>query len=123
MTIASAIPIQGTRPNEFPVSSAVEGPLAIDEALPGSEEVKIQEQPMEKVTGSPIFKDDLIPATAREGLFIDQPLPGLEEDVNMQDQSIVNGSTQSKYVPSAFYSQTRNNPISAPQRSRNSAQP
>ena len=75
---------------------------------------------MEGVTGSPVSKDDLIPATVKEGPLIDEPLPGLEEDVKMQEQSVVNELIQLKSVPSAFHSQTKNNLISAPQRSRNS---
>ena len=117
MAVSSTAPAQDIRPREC---SAVEGPPAIDESLPGLESVKLQEQPMEGVTGSPVSKDDSIPATVKEGPLIDEPLPGLEEDVKMQEQSVVNESIQLKSVPSAFHSQTKNNLISAPQRSRNS---
>jgi hypothetical protein len=107
------------RTKECPVDPAVERPLAIDEPLPGLEEVKMQEQPIKGTTSSPIPEDDLTPATMG-GLLIDEPLPGLEEDVKMQEQSVVNEPTQSKSVSSPFNSQTRNNLISVPQRSRNS---
>lgn len=90
---------------------------AIDESLPGLEEVRMQEQPIERTTISPISKDDLTLATTREEPIIAEPLPGLEEDVKMQEQSVVNVSTLSKSVSSPFYSQTRNNLISFPQRS------
>ena len=79
----------------------------------------MQEQPIEG-TSSPIPEDDFIPATAVEEPLIAEPLPGLEEDVKMQEQSIVNEPTQSKSASSPFYSPMRNNLIFVPQRSRNS---
>jgi hypothetical protein len=91
------------------VDPAAERPLAIDEPLPGLEEVTMQEQPIKGTTSSPIPEDDLTPATARE-----EPLPGLEEDVKMLEQSVVNEPTQSKSVLSPFNSQMRNNLISVP---------
>lgn len=98
---------------------AIERPLAIDESLPGLEEVRMQEQPIEG-TGSAIPEDDFIPAAAVEEPLIAEPLPGLEEDVKMEEQSVVNEPTQSKSASSSFYSQRRNNLIFVPQRSRNS---
>ena len=98
----------------------VEIPFAIDDSLPGLEEVRMQEQLTESTTVSPIPKDDLTSATTRDEPIIAEPLPGLEEDVKMQEQSVVNQSTQSKSVSSLFYSKTRNSLISFPQRSRNS---
>jgi hypothetical protein len=105
------------------VYPAVEGPLAIDGSLPGLEEVKMQEQPIEGTTSSPIPEDDLTPAPVWEEPLIDEPLPGLEEDAKMQEQSIVNEATQSKSVSLTFYSQTKNNLVSIPQTSRNFNKP
>jgi hypothetical protein len=102
------------------VASITEGPPAIDQSLPGLEEVKMQEQPMEAATGSPFAKYDLIPATASEELFIDEPLPGLGEDIEMQDQLVVNESVHPKSVLSTFHSQTKNNSVSVLQRCQNS---
>ena len=91
---------------------AVEIPFAIDDSLPGLEEVRMQEQLIESTTISPISKDDLTSVTTRDEPIIAEPLPGLEEDVKMQEQSVVNKSTQSKSVSSLFYSKTRNSLIS-----------
>lgn len=126
MAVTNTTPTGDIRSKESPVAPAVEGPPAIDESLPGLEEVKIQEQPMERVTNSPVSKDNLITATIREDILIDEPLPGLEEGVTMQELSVTNAPAQSKSVPSAIYFQTRNNLISVSQRNRNpnnSAQP
>ena len=95
---------------------AAESPPAIDDSLPGLEEVRMQEQLIEGTTISPISRDDLTPATTEEGPIIAEPLPGLAEDVKMQEQSVVHESTQSKSVSSLFYSKTRNSLISFPQR-------
>ena len=102
------------------MSSVAEGPPAIDEPLPGLEEVEMQEQPMEGPTGNLAPTDGLIPPTVGDGLLICGPLPCLEKDVKLQEQSVVNESTHSKSVLSAFPSQARNNLISVLQRSRNS---
>lgn len=120
MTVTNTTPTGDIRPKECSVTPAVEGPPAIDESLPGPEDVKMQGQPMEQVTDSPVSKNALTTATIREGPLIDEPLPGLEEDVKMQEQSVADESVQSKSVPSAFHSQTRNNLISVSQRNRNS---
>ena len=101
---------------------AVEIPPAIDDSLPGLEEVRMQEQLINSTTISPISKHDLIPATTREEPIIAEPLPGLEEDVKMQEDSVAHESTQPKSVSSLLYSKTRNDLICFPQRSRNSNQ-
>ena len=102
------------RLKESPMAPAVDRPPAIDESLPGLEEVRMQEQMIERTISSPISKDDLALATTREEPIIAEPLPGLEEDVKMREQSVFNISTLSKSVSSPFYSQTRNNLISFP---------
>ena len=86
------------------MAPAVEGPPAIDEFLPGLEEVKMQERPTRRVTDSPVSKEGLTTATIRESLPIDEPLPGLEEDVKMEEQLVPNKPVQPKSVPSAFHS-------------------
>jgi len=83
----------------------------------------MQEQPIEGTTSSSISKDDLTPSTAREEPLITEPLLGIEVDVKMQDQSVVNESTPSKSVSSIVYFQTRHDLIYVPQRSRNPNHP
>lgn len=122
MVGTNTAPAEDIRSNECPVAPAVEGPPAIDEFLAGLEEVKMQERPTGRVTDSPVSNEGLTTATIRESLPIDEPLPGLEEDVKMEEQLVPNKPVQLKSVPSAFHCQTMIDLIPVPQRNRNANQ-
>ena len=89
------------------MAPAVDRPPAIDESLPGLEEVEMQEQPIGRTTLSPISKDDLTLATTREEPIIAERLPGLQEDVKMQEHSVFNISTIPKSVSPPFFNHKR----------------